>query len=730
MKRIKSFVFLIVMLAVPAFASRRIVPLAGHLPGANNTFWTTDLQLTNTSAQSEVVHLTFYPNGRSPVSRDFTLASGESRLIEDVTAPSAFGVSSDTSWLGQLELSSNDDFAATARTFTRNDSSSGTYGSVSDSIDPSLLARGGTITGLVSDDRFRTNLALANASDDSVSVHFELRRRDGSIVASDDVPLQPHQTQQISTGRYLSRSDDSPFAVRWSSASSAYLIASTVDNRSGDPTESRSVGAPSRSLFFPLVGKTAGANNTFWTTSLSITNTEDRVADVTIDYQGNDGTHISKNVSIASFGTFQSDDIFAFFNLASGSGYLTITSATEVTASARVFNSGVNGATFGSALLPQERESRSGLTQINGVRRDDDFRLNVAIGNDNSVDVDGEIRLFDDRHNEVEHQQFHVPSRTTLQFGVSQTSVKVGTGEIEVETEHGTPVSVIASNIDNRSGDTVAREPEQENERQQELEIQMSAKTAAAGTPVTFTAVASSSLQISSYHWDFGDGTSADGKTVTHAFAGGGEFNVTLTLTLAGGATLRKVEDITITGGTTPGASGFDFTWSPQSPAPGSAVTFTAVISGSAKPGAFIKWHIETDRPTGASVTHTFATAGSFEVEAELEQEGLLTLKATHEVQIGGGGNPGGGGAGTTAVDFTWSPSSPKAGQAVTFTATLTGDPLAGSEIKWKFPDNSRPSGTTATYTFPSAGTFKVSFEVAQPGRVSVQREKNVTVSP
>jgi hypothetical protein len=56
--------------------------------------------------------------------------------------------------------------------------------------------------------------------------------------------------------------------------------------------------------------------------------------------------------------------------------------------------------------------------------------------------------------------------------------------------------------------------------------------------------------------------------------------------------------------------------------------------------------------------------------------------------------------------------------------------PLSGSEIKWKFPDGSRPQGTTATYTFPAAGTFKVSFEVAQPGLPSVQREHNVSVAP
>ena len=729
MKRVFSLLVITAALAAPTFAARRIVPLAGHVRGVNNTFWTTELQLSNTTAEFQNVHLTFHPTGGSPVSRDIALAANESVLVRDVTSPASFGAPASTEWLGELELESSGDFSATARTFTSADDESGTYGSVSDSVDPSLLSKSGTIGGLAADDRFRTNLALTNANDDVVTMHLEVRRRDGSLIASDDLALQPHQTRQISASQYA-KPEDSPFAVRWSASDRAYMVASTVDNRSGDPTESQSIGAPSASLFFPLVGKTPGANGTFWTTSLSIANTEDRAANATIDFRGNDGSHVSKSVRSERLGLFQSDDVFQLLGLPSGSGSLTIESEVKVTSAARVFNTREDGATFGSSLLPQEHASRSALAHVRGVRRDDDFRLNVAISDDNIADADGVIRFFDERHSEVESQRFHVPAHTTLQFAINQTSRAVGSGEIEVETEHGIEVSVTASNIDNHSGDTVAREPEQQNERQQELEIVMSSRTAAVGSPVTFNAVVTG-LQVSSYQWDFGDGKSGSGQSVTHAFQSGGEFEVTLLVTLASGAQLRKAEDITITGGTGGGggATSFDFTFSPQSPSPGQPVTFTATIGGTAKPGAFVKWQIGTQRLTGASITFTFAAAGNYEVEAELEQEGALTLKATHTVSVGGTvPNPGGSGA--TAIDFTWSPSSPRAGQSVSFNASITGTPLAGSEIKWKFPDSSRPTGANTYFTFAAAGTYKVSVEISQPGRASIQREKNVTVAP
>ena len=719
MKRILTLLAVSLLFTAPLMAARRVLPLAGHAPGANNTFWTTDLHLSNESAISRTLRLTFHPNGRDAVTRDVTLAGHESTLLEDVVAPRALGMSDDTTWIGELEIESPDDFSATARTFTRGSNGDGTFGSVSDSIDPSVLANHGTVTGIVVDDRFRSNASFTNASDDPISVHVDLRRRDGSIAASDDIPVGGHQTAQIP----VRRSDDSPLSMHWSSNSGAYVVVSTIDNRSGDPSESRSMASTPTSAFFPLVGKTAGANGTFWTTSVSITNIEDRSGDVTIEYQGNDAQHLTRSVTLAPRGSFHSDDIFQFFDLSNASGFLSIQSGVGISASARVFNTREDGGTFGSTLLPQDRVSRSSLVHLRGVRRSDDFRLNVAIADDNGADADGTIRLFDDRGAEVETQRFHVGAHSAQQFAIAQTRTPVGAGEIEVETEHGVEVSVIASNVDNRSGDTVVAEAEQENERQQELEIRMSAKTAATGTPITFTAVIPSGA--SNPQWDFGDGTTAAGTSVTHAFASGGEFKVMLTVAL-GTTTLRAAEDVKITGAPAGGASAFDFSWSPSSPQPGQAVTFTAMITGNLPAGATVTWQIEGVKSTGASVTHTFAAAGSYQVEAELEQEGLGTLRMTHVVNVGGVTPPPN--QGTVSIDFSWSPDSPRAGQAVTFTATITGSPAVGSTIKWRMPDGSRPTGATTMFTFAAAGTYSVEVEIEQPGNDTIQTQHSVTV--
>jgi PKD repeat protein len=221
----------------------------------------------------------------------------------------------------------------------------------------------------------------------------------------------------------------------------------------------------------------------------------------------------------------------------------------------------------------------------------------------------------------------------------------------------------------------------------------------------------------------------ATGTTATHTYASAGEYEVNAQITLTGGSIVRAREDVHITGTGTgnPGPTSIDFTFSPSAPAVGQEIVFTA--SGASSGGTF-NWKFPGDvRKSGNVVTFTFAAAGSYEVELELEHAGSETLHATHTVTVGGGGGPGPG-QNVTSIDFAWSPQAPRAGQAVSFTASFDRQPPAGSVVKWRFPDNSRPEGTTATYTFAPAGTYTVRVQIEQPGQPSIEREKSVTIAP
>ena len=73
-------------------------------------------------------------------------------------------------------------------------------------------------------------------------------------------------------------------------------------------------------------------------------------------------------------------------------------------------------------------------------------------------------------------------------------------------------------------------------------------ETAFAGDTISLSAAGSSDNRaIASYAWDFGDGQTATGKTVSHAYSHGGLYSVTLTVTDAAGNQTARTQEIAVT---------------------------------------------------------------------------------------------------------------------------------------------------------------------------------------
>lgn len=67
------------------------------------------------------------------------------------------------------------------------------------------------------------------------------------------------------------------------------------------------------------------------------------------------------------------------------------------------------------------------------------------------------------------------------------------------------------------------------------------------GDPVTFTAQPwSGGGNGTTYHWTFGDGASAEGREVTHAYAAEGNYTVRVTMTMASGATAEAAREVQV----------------------------------------------------------------------------------------------------------------------------------------------------------------------------------------
>ena len=118
---------------------------------------------------------------------------------------------------------------------------------------------------------------------------------------------------------------------------------------------------------------------------------------------------------------------------------------------------------------------------------------------------------------------------------------------------------------------------------------------------------------ITTYSWNFGDGTTATGVRVTHQFAQG-SYTVTLTTTDSNGLSSSSSQLVQVGAGTPPTAL---FVFSPAAPNVGQTVFFNA---GQSAPGprrtiSTYRWNFgDGDTGSGRTATHRYDDAGVYAV--------------------------------------------------------------------------------------------------------------------
>lgn len=227
--------------------------------------------------------------------------------------------------------------------------------------------------------------------------------------------------------------------------------------------------------------------------------------------------------------------------------------------------------------------------------------------------------------------------------------------------------------------------------------------------PVTFDASSSTDPDgtIASYAWDFGDGGSGTGSVATHAYADGGTFVVTLTVTDSDGLVTRRVRSVDVTR-YDPKPPAASFTISPIAPKVGDLVTFDA--SGTTDPDVNIasyRWDFGDGSPPSTvsvrQVTHAYGMHGTYRVTLRVTDADGLWSEMTSRLTV----------FAPPAASFIFAPSAPLVGDPVTFDASSSTDPdSAIVAYDWDFGDGSRGSGRVAQHAYGRFGTLIVTLTV------------------
>src|SRR5207245_9530528 len=159
--------------------------------------------------------------------------------------------------------------------------------------------------------------------------------------------------------------------------------------------------------------------------------------------------------------------------------------------------------------------------------------------------------------------------------------------------------------------------------------------------------------------WNFGDGSNGAGASVSHAYSTAGTFTVILTVKDGGipQQTATSQQSVTIT--SPPPALTASFTYDPPSPQVGQQITFTASAGGGPAPYTYSWIFGDGSTTTGATVTHTYSSSGTFNVVLTVKDSGSPQQTASSQQSVTAS-NPA---PSRLPSIFTYSPSSPHVGQ-------------------------------------------------------------------
>jgi hypothetical protein len=379
-----------------------VLPSSAHAQGANNAFYTTGLTVTNTGTSDASVVLKFLghdQDGTSGAEQTRAVPAGATLTLPDVLG-SVFGLANG---FGAIRINgTTNNLKIVSQTSTPPPSGIGTFGQAVPALTGDALATPAATKALFSlrqDAAFRTNAVIANTTEAAAHVDIQLFSAAGDPLgwlAADLAPLEMRQITSVITA--LGGPNGTKDAVlRVSTPTGGARIATyaaVIDQQTNDPRTILPVtlgklGANSRWLL-PSSAHAPGANNAFYTTDLTVGNTGDTDATVTLKFLGHDqdgssGPEVVRNVPRGSAFTF-TDVLGLLFSVSNGFGAILVSAnSSDIRVLSQTSTPPPSGVgTFGQSVPaagPADYVTLAAPKALVGMRQDAAFRTNAVIAN-------------------------------------------------------------------------------------------------------------------------------------------------------------------------------------------------------------------------------------------------------------------------------------------------------------------------------------------------------------
>jgi len=385
---------------------RSLVSATAQTNGVGGSVWRTELTILNAGSESAYGQLILLPGaGGAMQSRPLFLAPRQSVTYQNALLD-IYGLSSG---VGAIAIEANSaastpNLKITSRTYTTSNDG-GTYGQAVPEVGSSDLQTTLFVTGIESDASYRTNIGLVNRSDSPVTAELTLFTANAGIITGTiTVNVPANNFSQGTLASYFPEINGNALSgltlrVTSSAAGALSAYASVIDNRTQDPVYIQA--SPLRGgsdVVIPAIGRSGGANGTFWRSDVTLYNPTGTTQSYALRYlaaNSDNSNPLTRSISLGAGHTVVLADILQnTFGLSGGTGSLSIAfgGGTAPIVTSRTYTSVATGGTFGQSIDPVETFGTDAW--VPGLRSDFAFRSNVGFVNSSSTTIGATLQLI------------------------------------------------------------------------------------------------------------------------------------------------------------------------------------------------------------------------------------------------------------------------------------------------------------------------------------------------